>query len=76
MVAALLLMGAELILRRWKHLLRQFPLLLLMGVMMLSPANNFDRHMLPVAFVFLLMAIEFCHETRRHRARTRRSYLM
>lgn len=75
-VAALLLMGAELILRRWKHLLRQFPLLLLMGVMMLSPANNFDRHMLPVAFVFLLMAIEFCHETRRHRARTRRSYLM
>ena len=46
------------------------PLLLLMGVMITSPANNFERHMLPLTFVFCFVALTYwresrgCHETR------------
>ena len=69
-------MCAEFILKRWKYLLRQFPLLMLMGVMVMSPANNFDRHMLPVAFVCLFILINFAYESRRHIARVRRALLM
>ena len=48
---------------------RGIPLLLLMGVMITSPANNFERHMLPLTFVFCFVAlttgrVEGCHETR------------
>ena len=48
----LLVGGVEVALRRWRTLATHFPLLLLMGVMGTAPANNFERHMLPVAFVF------------------------
>lgn len=75
-IICLLLMCAEFILKRWKYLLRQFPLLMLMGVMVMSPANNFDRHMLPVAFVCLFILINFAYESRRHIARVRRALLM
>lgn len=39
------------------------PLALLVGVMMLAPANNFERHMLPVAFVFWFTALTFWRES-------------
>ena len=52
-VTLMLLVGAaEVVLRRWRSLSWHLPLLLLMGVMITAPANNFERHMLPVAFVF------------------------
>ena len=48
----LLIGAAEVVLRRWRTLVMHLPLLLLMGVMITAPANNFERHMLPVAFAF------------------------
>lgn len=51
-VMTLLIGAAEVIRRRWLTLMTHIPLLLLMGVMITAPANNFERHMLPVAFVF------------------------
>lgn len=72
-IICLMIICAEFILRRWTYLLRHFPLLLLMGVMVLSPANNFDRHMLPLAFVCLFMIITFIRESRRHISRSRRA---
>lgn len=58
-VCALLLIGAQMAAGSWRGLVGQFPLLLMMGVMILSPANNFERHMLPVAFVvgFVLISL-------------------
>ncbi|MEK0306115.1 DUF6020 family protein [Bifidobacterium favimelis] len=58
-VCALLLIGAQMAAGSWRGLVGQFPLLLMMGVMILSPANNFERHMLPVAFVvgFVLLSL-------------------
>lgn len=56
--------AAEVILRRWRTLVWHMPLLLLMGVMITAPANNFERHMLPVAFVFGCMALTFWRESR------------
>lgn len=58
-VLALILIAAWLSTGRWRHLLGFFPLLLIMGVMVTSPANNFERHMLPVAMVvpFLILAM-------------------
>lgn len=66
----LLIGAAEVILRRWRALAWHLPLLLLMGVMITAPANNFERHMLPVAFVFGFLCLQFTREswtTRRKR---------
>lgn len=61
-VSTLLLGAAELALKRWRTLLLHIPLLLLMGVMILAPANNFERHMLPLAFCFGFMLLTFWRE--------------
>ena len=39
----------------------------LMGVMITAPANNFERHMLPVAFVFGFVCLQFWRESRNAR---------
>lgn len=62
-VLTLLVGAAEVIERRWSTLVWHIPLLLLMGVMITSPANNFERHMLPVAFVFGFVALTFWRES-------------
>lgn len=59
----LLLAAAEVVLKRWRSLAWHLPLLMLMGVMVLSPANNFDRHMLPLVFVFGFLALQFLRES-------------
>lgn len=64
----LLIGAAEVILRRWRTLLTHMPLLLLMGVMATAPANNFERHMLPVAFVFGFVCLTFWRETQAAKA--------
>ncbi len=58
-VATLLIGAAEVVLRRWRALSWHLPLLLLMGVMISAPANNFERHMLPVAFCFAFLCLTF-----------------
>ena len=58
-IATLLIGAAEVILRRWRALSWHLPLLLLMGVMITAPANNFERHMLPVAFCFAFLCLTF-----------------
>ena len=35
-----------------------------MGVMITAPANNFERHMLPIAFVFGFLCITFARDNR------------
>lgn len=75
-VCTLLLSCATIILRRWKDLLRYIPLLLLMGVMIMAPANNFERHMLPLAFVGWLMILHFSHEAKQAWSRSRISRVM
>lgn len=60
----LLIGAAEVVLRRWRSLSWHLPLLLLMGVMITAPANNFERHMLPIAFVFGFLCLEFWRESR------------
>ncbi|MCH4209772.1 DUF6020 family protein [Bifidobacterium sp.] len=62
-VLTLLLGAAEVVLRRWRTLVWHVPLLLLMGVFITSPANNFERHMLPVAFVFGFVALTFWRDS-------------
>lgn len=62
-VSLTLLVGAaEVVLRRWRTLMWHMPLLLLMGVMVTAPANNFERHMLPVAFVFGFLCLTFIRD--------------
>ncbi|MEE1296620.1 MAG: DUF6020 family protein, partial [Bifidobacterium sp.] len=63
----LLIGAAELVLRRWRALSWHMPLLLLMGVMLTAPANNFERHMLPIAFVFGFLCVMFHRDTVRFR---------
>lgn len=63
----LLIGAAEVVLRRWRSLSWHLPLLLLMGVMITAPANNFERHMLPVVFVFGFLCLQFWRESRRQR---------
>ncbi|KAB7788225.1 DUF6020 family protein [Bifidobacterium cebidarum] len=63
-VLTLLIGAAEVIRRRWLTLMTHIPLLLLMGVMITAPANNFERHMLPVAFVFGFVALTYWRESR------------
>ncbi len=59
----LLIGAAELALKRWRALSWHMPLLLLMGVMITAPANNFERHMLPIAFVFGFLCLMFHRDT-------------
>nr|WP_223224079.1 DUF6020 family protein [Bifidobacterium pullorum] len=59
----LLIGAAELVLRRWSTLAWHMPLALLMGVMITAPANNFERHMLPVAFCFGFLCLTFWRES-------------
>ncbi|KFI91858.1 hypothetical protein BISA_1146 [Bifidobacterium saguini DSM 23967] len=63
-VLTLLIGAAEVIRRRWLTLMTHIPLLLLMGVMITAPANNFERHMLPVAFVFGFVVLTYWRESR------------
>ena len=62
-VMTLLIGAAEVIRRRWLTLMTHIPLLLLMGVMITAPANNFERHMLPVAFVFGFVVLTYWRES-------------
>ena len=62
-VATLLIGVAEITLRRWKTLVLHAPLALLMGVMVLAPANNFERHMLPITFVFFFTVLMFIRDS-------------
>lgn len=64
-VATLLIGAAELVLRRWRALSWHLPLLVLMGVMVLAPANNFARHMLPLVFCLGFLILEFWRDSRR-----------
>ncbi len=59
----LLIGAAEVVLHRWRSLAWHIPLLALMGVMIMAPANNFERHMLPVVFVFLFLCLQFHRES-------------
>ena len=59
----------EVIRRRWLTLMTHIPLLLLMGVMITAPANNFERHMLPVAFVFGFVVLTYWRESLAERQR-------
>ena len=63
----LLIGAAEVIMRRWRTLVMHLPLLLLMGVMITAPANNFERHMLPVAFVFGFVVLTYWRESQQER---------
>ncbi|RBP99093.1 DUF6020 family protein [Bifidobacterium xylocopae] len=58
-LAALILLCCEALRGRWGDILDQLPLLLLMGVMIAAPANNFERHMLPVVFALPFLLIAF-----------------
>ncbi|WP_169173101.1 DUF6020 family protein [Bifidobacterium oedipodis] len=69
-VLTLIIGAAEVIRRRWLTLVTHMPLLLLMGVMITAPANNFERHMLPVAFVFGFVALTFWRESKAERAQS------
>ncbi|WP_221343563.1 DUF6020 family protein [Bifidobacterium sp. CP2] len=69
-IATLLVGAAEVILRRWRALAWHLPLLLLMGVMITAPANNFERHMLPVAFCFGFLLLTFWRDSRAPAPRT------
>lgn len=64
-IVTLLIGAAEVLRRRWRTLAWHMPLLLLMGVMVTSPANNFERHMLPVTFVFCFLLLTYWRESRR-----------
>ncbi|MFU0551322.1 DUF6020 family protein [Gardnerella pickettii] len=70
-VATLLIGVAEIALRRWKTLVLHAPLALLMGVMVLAPANNFERHMLPIAFVFFFTVLMFIRDSVYNTCRSR-----
>ncbi|WP_348637185.1 DUF6020 family protein [Bifidobacterium sp. ESL0682] len=69
-IVILLLGAAEVILRRWRTLATHLPLLLLMGVMVTAPANNFERHMLPLVFVLGFVMLTFWLDSREQRAKT------
>ncbi|WP_231129317.1 DUF6020 family protein [Bifidobacterium choloepi] len=65
----LLVGAAELVLRRWRTLAWHMPLLILMGVMVMAPANNFERHMLPLVFVFGFLLLQFYRDSHRYARR-------
>lgn len=56
-IATLLIGVAQILAKRWKTVLLLLPNALLMGVMLLAPANNFERHMLPILFIFPLICM-------------------
>ncbi|AKV56145.1 hypothetical protein AB656_04910 [Bifidobacterium actinocoloniiforme DSM 22766] len=56
-VSSLLLLAYEAARGRWRDILGQVPLILLMGVMIAAPANNFERHMLPLVFTLPFLVI-------------------
>ncbi|MBB2955485.1 hypothetical protein FHX77_000903 [Bifidobacterium commune] len=64
-IITLLIGAAEVVLRRWRTLVMNLPLLLLMGVMIMAPANNFERHMLPVVFTLSFVLLTFWLQSRR-----------
>ena len=66
-VAALLLIVARLAAGHWRGVLCWFPLLLIMGVMITAPANNFERHMLPVDMVVPFLILDMVRQSRRAR---------
>ncbi|MCT6810690.1 MAG: DUF6020 family protein, partial [Bifidobacterium sp.] len=66
-VAALLLIVARLAAGNWRGTLCWFPLLLIMGVMITAPANNFERHMLPVDMVVPFLILDMVRQSRRAR---------
>ena len=66
-VAALLLIVARLSAGHWRGALCWFPLLLIMGVMITAPANNFERHMLPVDMVVPCLILDMVRQSRRAR---------
>ena len=66
-VAALLLIVARLAAGHWRGALCWFPLLLIMGVMITAPANNFERHMLPVDMVVPFLILDMVRQSRRAR---------
>ena len=66
-ILTLIIGAVEVIRRRWLTLVMHMPLLLLMGVMVTAPANNFERHMLPVAFVFGFLVLTFWRESQAER---------
>jgi hypothetical protein len=57
-ILTLLVMAAEIRLRRWKELLWQLPLLLQIGVMVAAPADNFDRHAIGIVVIFAYLCID------------------
>lgn len=63
-IATLLIGMAEIALRRWRTVLWHIPLALLVGVMILAPANNFERHMLPLVFVFCFVLLTFWRDSK------------
>ena len=67
-VAALLLIVARLAAGHWREALCWFPLLLIMGVMITAPANNFERHMLPVDMAVPFLILDMVRQSRRARA--------
>lgn len=66
-ILTLALGAAEILLKRYRSIAWQIPLVLLMGVMISAPANNFERHMLPVAFSFAALCIMFARDNLRER---------
>lgn len=67
-ILTLLALCVQMRLRRWDDLLWMLPLVAQMGVMALSPANNFDRHMIGIAvFAPVLLADLFARGDRSDR---------
>lgn len=69
-IITLLIGAAEVVLRRWRTLATHLPLLLLMGVMITAPANNFERHMLPLVFALSFVLLTFCLQSRQAETNT------
>ncbi|MFT8592475.1 MAG: DUF6020 family protein [Bifidobacterium sp.] len=63
LVLSLLLLCIEFALGRFRALSYQTTLLVLMGVMIFAPANNYDRHILPLVFVFGFLTLAFVRDT-------------
>ena len=61
-VLTLLVMCAQAVRRRWMTILVEVPLLLQMAVAAAAPANNFDRHLLGVAFAFAFVMVAYARD--------------
>ncbi|MFT8704449.1 DUF6020 family protein [Bifidobacterium aquikefiricola] len=69
LVLSLLLICIEFALKRFRALSYQTTLLVLIGVMVFAPANNYDRHILPLVFVFGFLTLAFVKDTQALAAR-------